>query len=215
MLNILLGIGCGIVISLIYSFGPGFFTLLQTSVHYGFKKARPLAFGINFSDWTTCFLLLTILHDVSMAAILHNIYVALVGGCVLASFGVYFFTRKAKDAESEGTVMKFRSENAPNALVVWLRGFAINFFNPLMWIYWLSVITLASGTFGLEKNSLYLFFVGVLLTTVSLDVVKCKLASMLQRFLTARVLNIVNKSIGIILIGFALFLVLSLVLGWK
>ena len=215
MLNILLGIGCGIVISLIYSFGPGFFSLLQTSVHYGFKNARPLAFGINFSDWMTCILLLTILHDVSMSQILHNPYVAVIGGCVLAGFGIYFFTRKAKDAEEEGSVMKFKSEGAPKALVVWLRGFAINFFNPLMWIYWLSVVTLASGTFGLQGRDQIYFFVGVLVTTVSLDVVKCKLASLLQKFLSARVLNNINKVIGVILIGFAIFLVASLLLGWK
>lgn len=215
MLNILLGIGCGIVISLVYSFGPGFFSILQTSVHYGFKQARPLAFGINFSDWTTCLLLLTILHDVSMVQILHNPYVATIGGCVLAGFGLYFFTRRAKDAENEGSVIKFRSSGTPHPMAVWLRGFAINFFNPLMWIYWLSIITLASSTFGLQHKQLFLFFVGILCTTVTLDVVKCKLASMLQRFLTAKVLNFINKSIGLILFGFAIFLVASLLLGWE
>lgn len=215
MLKVLVGIASGVIISLIYSFGPAFFSLLQTSVHYGFKKARPLAFGVNFSDWMTCLLLLTVLQNVEVSQILHNTYVAFIGGGVLVGFGIYFFTRHAKDAENSGTVLRFRTEGTPNSMAVWFRGFVINFFNPLIWIYWLSVITLASGTFGYERFDLFLFVVGVLITTLSLDVLKCKIASMLQRFLTARVLNIFNKIIGTILFGFAFYLVLSLLLGWK
>ena len=106
-------------------------------------------------------------------------------------------------------------KDVPKWYSVYLRGFLISFFNPLVWIYWLSIITLASGSFGVPTNHLFLFFGGVLLTTVSMDVLKCKVASMLQRFLTARVLNIFNKVVGIILLGFAIYLVVSLLLYLK
>lgn len=215
MTKILVGIGCGFIISLIYSFGPAFFSMLQTSVHYGFKRSRPLAFGVNFSDWATCLLLLTVLQNVKMSQILHNPYVALIGGGVLTGFGIYFFTRHAVDAENTGKVMTFRHAGPPKYVNVWLRGFAINFFNPLIWIYWLSIITLASGTLGYEGKDLFFFFVGVLITTLSLDILKCKLASMLHHILTAKVVNIMNKIIGIILFGFAAYLVISLLLGLK
>ena len=48
------------------------------------------------------------------------------------------------------------------------------------------------------------------MTTLGLDVLKCKLASLLQRFLTARVLDIFNKAVGTILVAFAVYLVVSL-----
>ncbi|MCQ2298695.1 MAG: LysE family transporter [Bacteroidales bacterium] len=208
-----LGIGMGIMISLIYSFGPAFFSLLQTSVHYGFKVARPFAFGVNLSDIITVSLLLTVLSGVDMVSLMHNLYVVIMGGSVLVLFAIYFFLHKTHDAEDSGSVMKFRAGDAPKWYSVYLRGFAINFFNPIIWLYWVSIVAMASGAGGVSTNHLYLFFAGVLLTTVSLDVLKCKLASMLQRFLTARVLNIMNKIIGCILLAFAAYLVFSMLLS--
>lgn len=213
-MDFLLGIACGIVVSLIYSFGPAFFSMLHTSIHYGFRNASPFAFGVSLSDVITVSLLLTVLSGIDMEAVLHNVYVVTIGGSVLLGFAVYFFTRKSHDAEDSGSVMWFKKD-VPKWYSVYLRGFLISFFNPLVWIYWLSIITLASGSFGVPTNHLFLFFGGVLLTTVSMDVLKCKVASMLQRFLTAHVLNVINKVVGIILLGFAIYLVVSLLLYLK
>ncbi|MCR5423350.1 MAG: LysE family transporter [Bacteroidales bacterium] len=209
-MEFLIGIGCGIIISLIYSFGPAFFSLLQTSVHYGFRSALPFPFGVNFSDITTVCLLLTVLSEVDMLSILHNPWVACVGGVMLLSFAVYFYTRKPQSAEVSGSVMTFRTPGTPKPMAVWFRGFIINFCNPIIWIYWLSIIALAQGSIGVHSHRLPIFFAGVLMTTLGLDVLKCKLASLLQRFLTARVLNIFNKVVGTILVAFAVYLVVSL-----
>ena len=211
-MEFLIGIGCGVVISLIYSFGPAFFSLLQTSIHYGFRCALPFPFGVNFSDITTVCLLLTVLSDVDMQAILHNPIVACVGGVMLLSFAIYFYTRKAQSAENTGSVMMFKAAGSPKPLAVWFRGFIINFCNPIIWIYWLSIMALASGSLGVQASRLPLFFAGVLMTTLGLDVLKCKLASLLQRFLTAKVLNIFNKVVGTILVAFAVYLVVSLLM---
>lgn len=211
-MDFLIGIAVGCAISLLYSFGPAFFSLLQTSVHYGFRRAVPFAFGVNLNDILIVFLMLTVLQNADMHKFLHNPYVSIIGGLVLILFGIYFFTRKVQDAESTGSYLKFKVQDAPKWYAVYSRGFIINFINPMVWIYWLSVITLASSVFRISTNHLFVFFSGVLLTTVSLDVLKCKLASMLQRFLTARILNIMNKVIGVIVISFAIYLIVSLVI---
>ena len=65
------------------------------------------------------------------------------------------------------------------------------------------------GDSEISLGQRYLFFGGVLCTTLSMDILKCKLASLLRRIITFRFLNIFNKCLGLILIGFAIFMVAS------
>lgn len=210
MLQILLGVACGILLSLFFSFGPAFFSLLQNSIHYGFKRAFPFVIGICFCDAAIVFLLLTVFADTDMTGILNNIYVASIGGAVLAGLGFFTFTRKAQDASSQGSLIKFKRAE-PRGWAVLLRGFVTNFINPLIWIYWVSIITVIAGGSNSETGELYLFFAGVLATVFGLDTLKCKLASMLQRVITAKVLNRLNKITGVIMFGFAVYLVASMI----
>lgn len=210
MIQILLGVVCGILLSLFFSFGPAFFSLLQNSIHYGFKRAFPFVIGICICDAAIVFLLLTVFADADMNGILNNIYVASIGGAVLAGLGLFTFTRKAQDASSQGSLIKFKRAE-PRSWAVLLRGFATNFINPLIWVYWISIITVIAGGSNSETGELYLFFAGVMLTVFGLDTLKCKLASMLQRVITARVLNWLNKFTGVVMFCFAIYLVVSMI----
>lgn len=210
MIQLLLGIVCGVVLSLFFSFGPAFFSLLQNSIHYGFKRAFPFVIGICICDAVIVFLLLTVFSDTDMSGILNNVYVATIGGAVLACLGLFTFTRKAQDASTQGSLIKFKRAE-PRLWAVLLRGFVTNFINPLIWIYWISIITVIAGGSNLETSELYLFFIGVLATVFGLDTLKCKLASMLQRVITANVLNKINKLTGVVMFGFAVYLVVSMV----
>ena len=49
-MEILIGILCGLVLSLFFSFGPGFFGLIQNSITYGFRKGIAFEMGMNASD---------------------------------------------------------------------------------------------------------------------------------------------------------------------
>lgn len=208
-MDFFLGIGLGFAISLLFSFGPAFFVLIQTSTHYGFKFAKPFPFGTNFSDILTVNLLLTIFSGIDMSAVLHNRYVVYVGTIAMVVFALYFFTRKDYSKVSQQEFLEFRSGEKPHWFFVWGRGFLINFLNPIAWLYWISIITFASGLQGTNTNSLYLFFAGVLLTTCSLDVLKCFLASKLQKIITPKVLHLLNIIIGCILLGFGAYLIIS------
>lgn len=211
MIEVLLGIVCGIVLSLFFSFGPAFFSLLQNSIHYGFKKAFPFVIGICLCDAAIVFLMLTVFADADMNSVINNIYVASIAGAVLAGLGIFTFTRKAQDASEQGSITKFRRAE-PRRWAVLLRGFATNFINPLIWVYWVSIITVIAGGSNNSTTELYLFFTGVLVTVFALDSFKCKLASMLQKVITARVLNILNKFTGIFMIAFAAYIVVSMIM---
>lgn len=213
-MEIVYGIGMGVAISLCFSFGPAFFTLLQLGVQHGFRRALPFVFGVSCDDVLLVLLLSTVLRGVDMEAVLSKPVVAATAGLALVGFGVWTFARRA---DAGGTAPHSPSSGrwraAAGPLSFWLRGFLINFLNPGIWLYWLGIISLASGKFGLSGRALLPFFVGVLATTLSLDILKCKGASMLQRILTARHIRLFNQMVGVILMGFGVYLVGSMLVG--
>lgn len=216
MIELLVGILCGIALSLFFSFGPAFFSQIRTSIQYGFRKSCPFAFGVSAGDIVIVFLMLTVLKSANLYELLHNVWVASIGGVVMVAMGVYFFRKKVASLEGiEDTQprIKFRNKGGePRRLTILLQGFVINFVNPTIWIYWVSVIALVTGEFDLRGIDRYAFFAGVLGATLGLDILKCKLASLLQEIITARVLNCTNKVCSFILFAFAAYLVISMIL---
>jgi threonine/homoserine/homoserine lactone efflux protein len=211
----LLGILGGVALSLFFSFGPAFFSQIQTSVHYGFRNAVPFTYGVSTSDILIVTLLLLISRNIpidDMLAILNTRWVRYAGAGVVAGFGFYtMFLKTRHTAEvSENDRINFRNVQIPSRLNVYLHGLTLNFFNPLIWIYWSTMVTiLVFGEGEISLGQRYLFFAGVLSATLSMDILKCKLASLLQNIITYRFLKAFNKSVGIILIGFAVFMVIS------
>ena len=103
MTELLLGILCGIALSLFFSFGPAFFSQLQSSIQYGYRKAFPFAFGVSASDIIIVFLMLTVLKNVELYELLHNTYVAIGGAAVLGAMGVYYLRKKPLTATAPPT----------------------------------------------------------------------------------------------------------------
>ena len=215
MIFFLLGILGGIALSLFFSFGPAFFSQIQASIHYGFRNAVHFAYGVSTSDFVVVAILLLISNNIpmdEMLSILNNRWVIYVGACVVAGFGLYTMLIKTKRAAEigENDRIALRPITLPSPLTVYFRGLSLNFFNPLIWIYWATLITIVIyGDNGISLGQRYLFFGGVLCTTLSMDILKCKLASLLRRIITFRFLNIFNKCLGLTLIGFAIFMVAS------
>lgn len=207
--DVLHGVWFGIVLSFCFSFGPAFFSLIQTSIHYGFKTAWPFPIGVNHNDILVVTLLLTVLSGVDMVSFMQRPVVAAVGAAVLMVFAIHTATRKAENACDRGSAVQFEASETPKWYVMYFKGLMVNMFSPVIWLYWIGAIAIASSEHELSAERLYYFFAGVLVTTVLVDLLKCKLASMLQRFLTVRVVNLLNKIVGAIFMGFAVYLLLK------
>lgn len=211
----LLGIVGGIALSLFFSFGPAFFSQIQASIHYGFRNAMPFAFGVNASDLIIVAVLLLISRNIpidTMMEMLNNHWIIYLGAAVVAGFGLYTMLLKTKRAAevSEYERISPRNSDIPSRLVIYLRGLFLNLFNPVIWLYWATMVTiLVCGDSEISIGQRYLFFFGVLAATLVMDILKCKLASLLQRIITYRFLSVFNKSVGLILVGFAVFMVAS------
>ena len=135
--ELILGILCGIALSLFFSFGPAFFSQIRMSIQYGYRKSYPFAFGVSASDIIIVFLMLTVLKNVDLYELLHNVWVASIGGFVLVLMGFYYLKKEVKTYEDKQSKIKFKSIGGdPRRRTIFMQGFVINLANPLIWIYW-------------------------------------------------------------------------------
>lgn len=211
-MEFLIGILCGILLSVLFGFGPAFFGLIQNSVQYGFRKASFFVVGVFLSDVVVVFLMLVVLKNVDMEALLHNEWVAGVGGACLIAFGIYTFCKHVKAASGKRGRLRFQSSDNPSVWRLGGYGFLLNILNPMVWIYWMSVVALLSGEMELGVSQRYVFFAGLLLALFGTELLKCRLASLLQTWITAPVLNITNKVLGVVLVAFGIYLIVAMVL---
>jgi threonine/homoserine/homoserine lactone efflux protein len=210
-MEFIIGIICGVLLSLFFSLGPAFFALIQNSIHHGFRKAVSFAAGVSLSDVVIVLLMLTVLSNLDLNALLHNVYVSIIGGLATGIFGVLTYRSKVKSAASADSRLKFSTEQVTHRWQLMLKGFLLNILNPLIWLYWVSIITFLSAEMNLSVTERYYFFIGMLLAVFGTDVLKCRLAAMLQHWFTARIMNIFNKITGIILIAFSFYLIISMI----
>ena len=206
-MEILVGILCGLVLSLFFSFGPAFFGLMQNSIHYGYRRGAAFEIGVNSSDIIIVGLMLTLLKNVDMATVVRNPWVASIGGAVVIMLGIMSLRRKPVKRDGKMLV----SGTVPRIRQLMMQGFALNFCNPTVWIYWITIITFISGEMGLTLGERYAFFISLLLTELGVGLLKCRLASLLQSVLSDKVMNLVNKVVGMVLIGVGIFLITSMI----
>jgi threonine/homoserine/homoserine lactone efflux protein len=196
------GIKLGFVLAFLV--GPVFFAIIQTSVERGFWNGLLVALGVSVSDIlyvTICYFGLAQFIDQDQ----NKIYMAYGGGGILILFGLYHLLIKSRRSvnpqiETEGEKGKFR---------YFLKGFIINGISPMVILFWLGAISIASVDFGYFRGIQFtIFFSTVLGTVLATDVLKAYLADKLRRLVTSRTLMILNVIVGLILIVFGIRLIL-------
>ena len=194
----------GIILGLTLSalLGPALFTLLQTSIHRGLKSGVFLAFGIFLSD--ICVVYLALLGALQLINQKNNyMIVGIIGGTILIAFGIYTFLHKIHIEDNNQGI----EIHVPGPLTYILKGFFLNIMNPFVWFFWISAMVGVSATLGGAKQAIMTFFVGTLMTVFGADVLKVYLAHRIKDHLNVNILVRVNHFVGILLIGFGLFLI--------
>ncbi len=182
----------------IFSLGPAFFSLVQTSVQKGFRKAILLAIGISLSD--SVFVVLSLMGITSwMESDRFKIWVSIVGAIVLISYGIYSWFKKPKLYTNQ-----IDPTQDVNNLKYVAKGFLLNGFNPFILVFWMGIIGLVSVKFEYTATQQPYFFLGVLTTIFSTDLLKAFLANRLRSVVTPNSIMIMNRSVGVILILFGL-----------
>jgi threonine/homoserine/homoserine lactone efflux protein len=194
------GFKVGIVLA--FLIGPVFFTIIQTSIERGFWNGVLVALGVSLSDIAyvaICYFgIFQFLNEPKWRTTM-----AYVGGAILILFGLYHMLVKSRRAMQ---LVKAASESS--GFKYFVKGFVINGITPMVLIFWIGTVSVATLDFGYEKGyELFWFFLALLLTVLSTDVLKAYLAGKLRKLITNRFLMIVNVVVGICLIAFGIQLI--------
>ncbi|MEQ9591775.1 MAG: LysE family transporter [Cyclobacteriaceae bacterium] len=198
---VLNGIKFGILLALLI--GPVFFTIIQTSIERGFWNGVLVAFGVSLSD-----IFYVIIVYFGLAQFLEDgqfrVYMAYGGGAILIFFGLYHVIIKSR--RRLGTSALSNGEAGFFKYV--LKGFVINGLSPMVIVFWIGLISIASLEFNYHTGAQYfVFLTSILLTVLITDLTKAYLADKLRAMITPRLLTLINVILGVALIGFGVRLI--------
>lgn len=214
MLDLLLkGIITGFILSIMV--GPVFFVLLQTSIKRGIRSALALDLGVLLSDLV--YVLIAYLFYSEVSALLSGDkqdVMKVVGGSLFLIYGTVTFFKRTKEPEldDEGNIKQTKTDYA---LLV-LKGFLLNFANPMVIFYWISVISFGDRTDceGLTRGEVISYYlVTLFLTFFAIDVLKIIGAKKLRPLVTEKILTSLNHLIGITFFLFGIYLVAKGLIG--
>jgi threonine/homoserine/homoserine lactone efflux protein len=213
MVNIFLqGVLIGLIVSV--TAGPAFITIIQTGIHRGFWAGFFTSAGVLLSD--ICMITLSYLG----ASIIYNdpqnkLYIGLIGGAILISFGIYTFSRKPEILLRRSSKYK-TPVRKPGPLTYLVKGFFLNFLNPFILIFWLTAMSWVTSRAEEGRLLTYtlVFFSGTLSTIFSLDLLKSFIGNKISAYLKPRILLWINRIMGLGLIAFGIVLIVKVSMEW-
>jgi len=193
----------GLFLSVVVNMGPAFITLVQTSLHRGFKSAAWFATGVILNDAMVISLCVLSSVEVVMRSEKEAALACIGAGVVLVLFGVFTFRRKVKEREEfiekkSEEIMK-KAEDKPAWFVFLGKGFILNILNPFVWLFWFTAVAMVAGNMGGNKVSTIVFFAIILGTTLAMELLKAWGAAKLKVFFNAERTTLMNKIAGVLL----------------
>ncbi|WP_186279911.1 LysE family translocator [Fluviicola chungangensis] len=210
MLDIILkGIITGFILSIMI--GPVFFLLLETSIRKGIRAAIAFDVGVLLSDLIYIIIALIFYSEVSkITSGEYGHIISIVGGIVLVIFGLVTLLKKPKEDKKEAEQLNNQTKDL---ILLGLKGFLLNFANPGVIFYWITVIALGAdgkkSTTNAIDESTYWYILIIMMTFFSVDLLKIFGAKKLRPFITEKVLVGLNRLIGLIIIGTGVLLVIK------
>lgn len=198
---ILNGILSGLILALLI--GPVFFTIIQTSIERGFASGAFVAVGVSVSDAmyiSLAYLGIYRLFDDGLA----REYLGYFGGAVLLLFAAYYLFVKSRKL--------LKGPPAPASNDPWRlvgKGFVINGLSPMVLIFWLGTVGVATSKLGYtEPSEAGPYFVAIVVTVFGTDLIKAKLADKLREMLTHRFVRMLNLALGLVMLIFGIRLII-------
>lgn len=199
-------ISIGFFLSVVVNMGPAFITLMQTSLHRGFRSAAWFATGVILNDAMVISICVLASVQVVMKSSSEAALACIGAGIVLLMFGIFTYRKKVKDRKEREEYIEKRTnevlkkqEDKPAWFVFLAKGFVLNILNPFVWIFWFSSVAMVAGNMGGNKVSTIVFFAVILGTTLFLELLKAWGAAKLKKFLDAERTTLMNKIAGILL----------------
>lgn len=211
----------GLFLSVVVNMGPAFITLMQTSLHRGFRSAAWFATGVILNDAMVISICVLASVQVVMRSSREAALACIGAGIVLLLFGIFTYRKKVEDRQEREEYMEKRAnevlkkqEDKPAWFVFLAKGFVLNILNPFVWIFWFSAVAMVAGNMGGNKVSTIVFFAVILGTTLLMELLKAWGAAKLKRFLNADRTVIINKVAGgLLMLCGAYFIIFKGIVG--
>lgn len=196
--------------------GPVFFILLETSITKGFRAAISFDLGVFLSDVLYILIAVMFMEQIKgLDTASNKMLFGFIGGTIFIIYGLFTFFKKpvAIDANliDANEVVNMPVTQTKDYIMLGVKGFLLNFANPLVIFYWLSVASFANQ-FAPDKSSIgwvFLFVSIVLLTFFGVDILKILAAKKLRPLVNQKLLMSLNRVIGIVFCLFGVFLILQ------
>jgi len=210
---ILTGLGYGLLLSVLV--GPAFFILIETSITKGVKHALFFDLGVILADLVYLSIAYVFFSEVTELMESDNsFWLKVIGGLFFIGMGLMnVFKKKPKIKKIK--VEDTRELAANNYFMMVLKGVLFNIINVGVLAFWLTLLSVLPETpahLGLSRpNAVFIYIVIILITFISIDILKILGAKKLKEVLTPQWMNNLNLALGIVLIAFGL---LFLAQGW-
>lgn len=200
------GIQLGLALALLI--GPVFFALIQAGVERGFRAGTVLASGIWVSDllyilavfWSSTFLESMLAHPLVIR------WLGVAGSLILIGIGIGTLIARPP---SLNYITELGVQRAPYSLL-WLKGFAINTFNPFTVFFWISMMTGFVLPNDMNTADTSLFFAGILGTIICTDLLKVVLAKRIRGFLRWNHLVWLRRIAGVAIFVFGIIIIVRI-----
>lgn len=196
---IILGICAGVISSFVT--GPVFFAMIKTSIEKGFKAGFSLAAGVIVSDIILISIILFGSQFVQYQEDFEK-YIGLIGGFFIVGVGFYYLFSKLKLDCVQDPDIKISKRGYI------LKGFLMCILTPSTLMFWVIV----SGIISVKITTMpekVVCFATAMMVQLSIDALKTYYASKLRHRIEEKTLKKLNKIAGLIIIGFAFWLLIK------
>jgi L-lysine exporter family protein LysE/ArgO len=195
------GLGVGVVLSSML--GTVFFFLVQNSIDNGAKSSVVVSLGVILSD-----IILITLSYFNATLIPHDgtaeMMVRLIGASFIIGLGFSNIYKKAKVAYSH--------EAPKSKLLLAVKGFSLNFFNPGNFFSWVATSAMLSNVLKFSIGQRIWFYVGALTAIFLMEMLISYGAVSLKRFISPQLLQKINFVLGCVFVVFGVVLLWPIVL---
>lgn len=188
--------------------GPVFFALIQNAIEKGFFSGFFMAVGIALSD--TIYIFITYLGISQLVDNpSFNMWLGGIGGSIMLIFGIFYMF---KPVPTKGLKQLHAEETKWFQQIV--KGFVLNGINPFVLIFWIGIVSKITVDFQYSTNQAITFFIVLIATVFTVDILKSYFAVKLSEIVTPRFMKIMNRVVGIALVLFSLRLFNFVLVGF-
>lgn len=191
-------IGLGIMLSLVF-IGPIFFLVIETSFSRGPRHALALDFGVIAAD------LLCITAAFFASKGLVNLIDKHPGFYQISAFVIFVYGLFMLASRTKMHLQNEQKLINQNYIKTFFNGFFLNFLNIGVVLFWLGTVITVQNKY--PKTTDFIIYIALLLGTyLCIDLMKIFLAKHFHYKMTPKIVNLIRKIVGIILIIVSIFI---------